>query len=207
MSDIERRRRMVRRVTGRRHAGREADEDRQRAGFIEMHSSQLNIGRPFWADCAPRGKARFLAQSAPTRRRSATTALRRFALFDYWRRMLRIGSRCCVGNLSTGCSWRSAPHKSCSGIPICSGVCVDRIGKQESSCARRRGVALPLQREPEGPDEVFRRALKRGAETPEMNSNNPRPSLRGPPDLIRGDEAIHAAAAPCGMDCFAFGSQ
>ncbi len=35
--------------------------------------------------------------------------------------MLRIGSTCCIGNLSAGSSWRSAPHKRRSGIPLCSG--------------------------------------------------------------------------------------
>ena len=43
-------------------------------------SSSRSIGGdelPFRADCAPRGKARFPTQSAPTRRRSATTAKRR----------------------------------------------------------------------------------------------------------------------------------
>ncbi len=107
------------------------------------------------AETAARGNARLPAHLRHSPSRSATAEIRRFAPFDYWRRMLRIGSRCCVGNLSTGCSWRSAPHKSRSGISICSGACINRIGKQKSSCARRRGVALPLQREPEGPDEGF----------------------------------------------------
>ncbi len=94
-----------------------------------------------------------LDRSRRPRPRSASSAQRRFAPFDYWRRMLRIGSKCCVGNLPTGCSWRSAPHKSRSGIPTCSG-CLrspDRHGSTVRSLTERTGTIADRSRAGEGP--------------------------------------------------------
>ena len=48
----------------------------------------------------------------------------------------RIRSKCCVGNLFTGCSWRPAPHKIAPASRYAVGVCVNRIGK---AATRRSG--------------------------------------------------------------------
>ena len=51
--------------------------------------------------------------------------------------------------------------------------------------------------------------VRRRTETPEptQTARDRHCEERPPGREARGDEAMHAAGAPCGMDCFAFGSQ